>query len=500
MSLFKKIYFYAGIIVMMSFVAVSCDDTTDTLGASLTEVSDMVEIQADEFNVASKSVAANNIVSRSRDGFLGKFKDTETGNYITCNYMTQFCVMDKYQFPGLDTIYIDSTKYDATVNKRFQVEADSCTLVLYISKSIRDSLALMKVTANELSEPYEESQTYNTDFDPEAEHMVRTDAGSVHSQLTYTTSNRIYTETQRSSSTFTNRINLSLNDSYTDKQGVTYNNYGTYLMRKYYEPEHRGSFNTFYGFAHDICPGFYIKHQGGIGSIATIYKAQIIVYYKGFVEKDSIIVMNSSFAGTEEVIQKTTIKQNENVLNKLITDESCTYLMSPAGILTELTLPVDDILNEHNNDTINTVRLFVPRINNTESNDYSLSVPQTLLLIPTDSIQSFFSKGEVADYRNSYIATYSSTTNGYTYGNISLLVSNLNTKRKEAQNKGETLSDNWNKVMLIPVSTTYTTVSTSTSLLTKVTHDMSFASTKLKRGKDDSNAIKVSVIYSKFKE
>jgi hypothetical protein len=174
--------------------------------------------------------------------------------------------------------------------------------------------------------------------------------------------------------------------------------------------------------------------------------------------------------------------------------------MSPAGILTELTLPVDDILNEHDNDTINTVRLFVPRINNTESNDYSLSVPQTLLLIPTDSIQSFFSKGEVADYRNSYIATYSSTTNGYTYGNISLLVSNLNTKRKEAQNKGETLSDNWNKVMLIPVSTTYTTVSTSTSLLTKVTHDMSFASTKLKRGKDDSNAIKVSVIYSKFKE
>ena len=53
-------------------------------------------------------------------------------------------------------------------------------------------------------------------------------------------------------------------------------------------------------------------------------------------------------------------------------------------------------------------------------------------------------------------------------------------------------SANWNKVTLIPVEATYSTVSTTASqVLTKVTHDMSMSSTRL--AKDD---LKVSVIYS----
>lgn len=506
MNLYKNTRTFILYIVAACTMMTSCDDTTDTLGMSLTDNDDVVEILSNEFNVSSNSVAASKIESRTSTGYLGKVKDTETDNYITCNYMTQFRVMEEplhgknnVLFPSIDTIYIDKEKYDETVEKRKQIEADSCALILYITKTFGDSLALMKVSANEMSVPYEESETYMTDFNPEEHGMIRTGAGSIHSQMAYTTSNRVYTEKQRNATGYTKRISISLNDPYTDKDGNVYNNYGTYLMRNFYDPAHRDSYFNSYKFSHDICPGFYIKHEGGVGNVASISNAQIIVFYRAKVKEDSTIVFTASFAGTEEVIQKTNIQQNGATFETLLNDESCSYIKSPASIFTELTIPVDKVIENHELDTINTARVFIPRINDSETNDYSLSIPKTLLLLQTDSVESFFSKKKVADFRNSFIATYSSTTNGYTFSNISLLVSIMNNIKKQAIAEGKELSPNWNKVTIIPVETTYTTVSSTTQTLTKVTHDMSFASTKLKKGTDDSPNIKLSVIYSKFK-
>ena len=108
-------------------------------------------------------------------------------------------------------------------------------------------------------------------------------------------------------------------------------------------------------------------------------------------------------------------------------------------------------------------------------------------MIPTDSISDFFDNHKVANFRNTYIATYGSKTNGYTFNNISILISNLY-RKKQAGN----VSPNWNKVTLIPVETTYSTVSTSaTQVLTKVTHDMSMSSTRLMK-----DGLQISVIYS----
>lgn len=499
MNLYKNTRTLIFYIIAACALTTSCDDTTDTLGMSLTDTADIVEILSSEYNVLSNSVAASNIVSRSRTGYyIGKIKDTETDNFITCNYMTQFRAMKENLFPTIDTIYINKDKYDNSIEKYKQIEADSCELVVYISGIFGDSLAVMKVSANELTQPYEESQIYATDFNPEAQDMIRKDAGSVHSQMTYTVSNRLHTDAQRSSSKYSNNISISLNDPYTDKNGNVYNNYGTYLMRNYFDPSHTSAYKNQYRFSHEICPGFYIKHEGGIGNIATVYVAEILVYYTALVKEDSTVALTSSFAGTDEVIRKTCIQQSGQSFETLLNDNSCTYIKSPASIFTELTLPIDEVIENHEQDTINTARLFIPRVNDVESNDYALSIPQTLLLLPTDSVEAFFSKEKIADYRNSFLATYSSTTNGYTFGNISLLVSTMNNVKKEAEEQGKILSPNWNKVTIIPVEATYSTVST-TSVLTKVTHDMSFASTKLKKGSDDTQNIKLNVIYSKFK-
>ena len=468
------------------FLLGSCTEDTDTIGTSLTDLEKTFVETAATYPITSNSVKAVNVFSRSRNGYLGKAKDLETDCYLTCNYMTQMRTMGKYQYPGIDSVNINPAKYNPAIEKWKQVEADSCWLELYILSSVGDSLAPMKVSLREMSEPYEEGVTYYVDFDPEALNMIRTGKGSVNSYMTYTISNHVFSDAERAKSTFNNYISIGLNDSIYDKNDPTvkYNNYGTYLMRKFYNPETKANFLNQYKFTHNICPGFYIKHAGGIGNIATIYAARLVVAFVSNIDKKASF---SGFGGTEEVIQKSSLAQSDAELQKLIDNNACTYIKAPAGVWTELELPVEDIMKGHENDTLNTARIFIPRLNNDLQNEYAFNIPQTLLMIPTDSISDFFDNKKVANYRNTYMASYGSKTNGYTFNNISILISNLYHK-KQASN----VSANWNKVTLIPVEATYSTVSsTASQILTKVTHDMSMSSTKLVK-----DGLQVSVIYS----
>lgn len=526
-------YSFYTILAIIAMAICSCDDTTDTLGMSLTGNVNNVSVSADSFFVESHSIKAGEIVSRSSNGYTGNIKDPETGSYVTCNYMTQFTTMGEYQFPSIDNLVVDN--YDESQPKLDQIKADSCKLIVYFSGFYGDSLALMKVMAHEMSTPYEEGVAYKTDFNPINEGMIRNGNGSIHEGLSYTISNRTYSDDLRGSTSYTPNIVFTLNDEYTDKDRVTYNNYGTYLMKKFYDPDTNGHFTNVYRFTHDICPGFYFENIGGTGALGTIETSRILVYFKTIVNGQEETGI-TSFAGSEEVLRKTTIMQNEDVIDNLINEETCTYLKTPAGIFTELTLPIDKIIlgrdNEttsHENDTLNTVRLFIPRINDTSNSDYKLQMPNTLLLLPTDSVENFFANKKLADSRSSYITSYSSSTNGYTFANISQLVTKtykalgdtikLATEAKERELGVSELTDEiarsikkevaakyianhptWNKFTVIPVETTYSTLSSGSSILTKVTYDMKLRSTKLVKGSNADGNIILNVIYSKFKD
>ena len=216
---------------------------------------------------------------------------------------------------------------------------------------------------------------------------------------------------------------------------------------------------------------------------------------------DTTYVGTTSFSGTEEVLQCTHITNDKQTISSLAADNSCTYLKTPAGIFTEMTLPVDEILYNHENDTLNTAKVTLSRINNKTHGDYTLSTPTTLLLVERDSMHTFFENKKIADYKQTYLST--SSDNGYTFNNISGLIRHM----AEAKEKGlmsnpnwVALHPNWNKVVVIPVSTDYVTVG-QTQKLAKVSHDMSLTSTRLVGGSENPNqAIRISVIYSKFSD
>ncbi len=496
-------------ILLSGLFMAACTDSTDEIGSSLTKDTDAINVETKTFGIASQSVLADSVLSRNNVGYLGKVRDSETGEYITGNFMAQFFNLEGYKFPDKSNMIGTNAQGDSI---KGLVKADSCELRLFYSNHYGDSTRTMKLTAYEMGKPMTEDKNYYSDFDPLAEGYVR--EGGIAQDKVYTLTDYVLSESTRDTSIYEPYITVKLNGKYTDANGKEYDNYGTYILEKYYE--HPEYFKNAQTFRKNVVPGFYFKHKSGLGNMAYIDASQLNISYK-FAEKDSVMNGITVFWGTEEVLQTSNIANDKSTLTRLANDNSCTYLKTPSGIFTELTLPVEDIISGHENDNIAGAALTIPRINSdSPSTEYTFSIPENLLMIPKDSLYSFFENMEMYNNRTSFLATYTgmSSTNGYTFDNISNMITSMAAIDKEKR------SADWNKVVLIPVSLTTTSSSTSSSssysyyyyyyygssssssssTVTKVSHDMSLTSTKLVKGTNDDNSpLKLNVIYSRFK-
>lgn len=481
------------VLVIAALTFAACDDTTEGIGGSITNKIDNINISDSAFNVTTKSIVADSVLSRNNTGLIGKMKDPETGNYVKGDYMTQLSV--------LPTFSVDTLDYIKQANNG-SIEADSCYLLVSYNASYGDTIAPMKVTAYEMTRPMSEDKEYYSNYDAFKERWVS--ENNQHWSSNYNLSN----------TSDVKNFKIYLNKEY-KKDGKTYKNYGSYIMQTY--AEHPEYFKTNFKFLHNVCPGFYIKNVGGTGNMAKIWNTELIFYWTRHktINKDSTAVSigYNRFDGTEEVLQLNKIENDTKNLEQLANQnqQNWTYLKSPAGIFTEVTLPIEDIMKGHEKDTLNTATISFPRLNNKdEDNPYNFATPSTILMVQKDSLQSFFEKSKLADNRTSYTANYSNTgsyKNAYTFQNIANLVSAM------YKNKGK--GENWNKVVLVPVNV-ITTTQGYTTVISKINHDMSLASTRLIVGTNDpdkdyttdkktgkkvaSGPIRIKVIYSKFKE
>lgn len=484
-------YLFGAMLATMAMTA--CDDTTDTIGSSIANETDAVIVGTASFDVASQTIIPDSVLSRSATGYLGKIRDPETGAYVTGDFMTQFNTIEGNNnlFPKEDSMIVVDEAGDSVQG----VQADSCELILFFSKQYGDSTQTMKLTAHEMAKPMNEDRNYYSNFDPIAEGYIRKDG--IHQSKVYTLVD--YTEPQhlRDTTTYTPHITIRLNDPYTDKEGNTYNNFGTYILKTYYaHPEY---FKNAMTFRTHVMPGFYFEHVAGLGNMAYIDNSRMNIFFK-YQSGGSKINGIVPFWGTEEVLQTTRITNDQNTIKQLAADNSCTYLKTPSGLFTELTLPVEEIMSGHENDSIASAQIVLQRLNNATTSDYALDVPQNVLMVPEDSLYAFFENEAVYNNKTSYAAAWGAASSGYansyTFHNISGMISAMYNNKKR--------SANWNKVVIIPVQLTTTTTSSSyyssgTTTVVKVTNDMSLSSTRLVKGTATNSPIKINVIYSKFK-
>lgn len=485
----------AGIALIAGAIS-ACEEKDLNIGSTLTGSVDQLNVNAATFNVETRTVVADSvcpILLRSNTCYFGQVKDTETETYVKSEFMTQFHLLEAYQLPDIDSI--------ASKEQGLPV-ADSCLITLYLKNPLRqsDSLTAMKMNIYELAKPVEEGQQYYSNFDLRTAGYIREDSPLTRSQM-FSYENLKLTDTERKNSdsyTYTNYIILRLNDKYTDRDGKTYKNYGSYLMQTYYQ--HPEYFRNFYQFIHHVCPGFFFEIADGTGFYAQVPEISLRTFFT-IHQSDSIVKSATTLAATSEVLQTTKVTNDMDKLATIARDaDTCTYIKSPAGLFTEVTLPIDEMMAGHEQDSLMAAKIAFQRLNSNEADNDRLSKPAYLLMVERDSVESFFLNKKLTDSKRTYY-TSCSTDNTYAYTNISNLISALVKDKAEGLKHNPNWAaehPNWNKVVLIPIDLTYySNSSTGSQTVTNIDHSMVVSSTRLVGGpRNPNDPVKLSVMFT----
>ena len=475
----------ATLTALAALLVAGCDDSTSLVG--IPPKGEEVYSSHGTFQVYTHSRAMDSVLAGSTRSYLGSIDDPETGTRVKASFAAQFHTFENYSFPKLEQMFPDDGQEHPIGN----VRCDSVEVRLYFDSYYGAKNAPLKLEIYPLDKTHvlSEEEDYYTDTD--LEQFVQPGSAPLATKV-FTPEDYNLADAERLSSTHTDNVRIMLPDSV-----------GSRIMRDYYtHPEY---FKDSYSFIRKVLPGFLFKIKSGNGSMLSIEASTLNIYftYHDKEKRDSTLSALARFAATPEVIQSTQFS-NDN-MQELVNEDSCTYLKTPAGILTEVRLPISEIYKGHETDSVSRAQLTFTRYNNTSASTQALGIPQSLLMVRKQAMHSFFKKRKVSDSKSSYTTSYSSTYNTYTFSNICRLIS-LCQREKENGMRQERLSEeaweqkhpDWNRVVLVPVSISTTTDSYGNTHQVSVTHDMSMNSVRLLGG--PHNPISMQVIYSRFKQ
>lgn len=479
----------------VAFLLISCSEDTGSLGVYSQQ--DAIETSDGIFGILSSSIPNSNVPASSTACYLGRVIDPETDQAVTATFAAQFHTFENYSFP--DEVHIIKTDdaYKADDNGFL---CDSIQILLFIKSTFGDKNNPMKIKVQHLSMSEDKLLTEGEKLYTNTDLSKFVDTGKEAITKVITATDYIRTDEQRSSSNYVDNIRIVLDRKYGDD-----------IIKKYYS--NPAYFRNSYNFIRNVCPGFLFSTTSGIGTMLQLEVCTLDLYfsYKMDAYPDSTISAICRFAATPEVIQSTQFESSDlsSLVNAMNADKSdTTMLKTPAGICTELILPIDEIFRGHESDSISRASFTLQRINNQDDDakddDYALGIPQNILLVRKQNFQNFFDNHEVSDSRQSFTTSFQPTYNCYTFDNISKLITYCQHEKlagmkalKQTEEDWENNHPDWNHVVLVPVTVSTTTNSNGEVSQVSVNQDMSLCSTKLVRGTTDS-PIKMQVVYSRF--
>jgi len=430
--------------LLLGIIYMACNDTIGRVGLAMQPENDKVNVFDTTVYITARTIEVDSIYAKTPNGFLGEFYDPSYGN-IKSSFICQY-------YPSIGFPYLDSI-----VNGKI----DSVRLNIYYSNLIGDSLAPMEVSVYPVVKALDNN--YYTDANPE-------DYCDMSQPLAK------YGFTAR---------NMNISDSLMQ---VWRTNTGYYsyisiplpvkLGQDYLDKVKNGELTNIDDFL-SFFPGTYITTTYGTGCMLPVDLTQIYLYYTRLTstlmdengnDSTGYVVSSASFTVTQEIIQLNSF-ENKNPAFLTAPDTSKAYLKTPAGVFTELTIPIKEIVKGIGQKKFSSVALSLKAYPNNEDWDYSLQFPgmstslvptlssdgttgasAKLLLIQPDSVANFFEMKKVADGQTTFTAQFNPSTYTYDFTNIANLVQSA---IDQAPDQDLTL---W----VIPVQTTWVQQATST--------------------------------------
>ena len=178
------------------------------------------------------------------------------------------------------------------------------------------------------------------------------------------------------------------------------------------------SFNAFW-------PGMYVTTTFGSGNILTISSSYMTIYYQyavtGSAGQDSLVQGSEIFSTTKEVIQLSRFKNTD--LDQLLTpNDTYGYIKSPAGVCLRVTFPITQMAPVMKERIVNDFPLSLKAMPQEEW-QYALTPPSYLMILPEDSVQTFFENAQVENNKTAFLSeAYDSSTRTYSFPNLATLI------------------------------------------------------------------------------
>lgn len=462
---------YLPLVALLVGCLYSCDDETPGIGNFVQE-NEKIAALATSFDITTHTQKMDSVYSRMATAYLGKYTDPLYGDF-TADFIAQINCPENFQFPA------------------YTQSIEDVELQLFYKSYFGDSTSVLRMRVDTLNTVIKDYGTdkslYYTSFQPE---KYYNSTGTSMAEQSYTAEDFSVPAGTRKATTYIHHISIPLGKNMAD-----------YLYTKYNQD--KKNFKDANAFINNVLKGFYVHTTGGQGSI--LYLSSVVLNMKTkYLEKrkstgvvDSVAYRDIKFWASKEIFTSTKFSHSSK-LKTLIEDTNCTYLKTPAGLYTELTLPIEEMYAKHSTDTLNAVTLSLQRYNEVElSGAFKLATPSSILLIRKSDMYKFFEENRLPDSETSFLSSFNATTNSYNFSQLNRLISKIFAEKK----KGSTDED-LNKLVAIPVNLEVKKeVDQSTrkevERVVGVSHNMDISSAKLVGGKDK---LKLSLIYTKVKK
>ncbi len=557
------------LIALLAITFFGCDDNTAGLGLGMFPGSDQnINGKLTTYDVTTESVPAGQIYAMSNIGYVGKFTDDLFGTY-QAGFLSELNCTKGMTFPGVynGTAFDGNNKLTQTMvgedgdakdkediefvyegeegNSKIIGNIHTIELYLWYSSYFGDSLTASRLSVYELGgdnkETLNKDNAYYTNIDPDDFY----DPQNILGTKAYTAVDLSVKDSIRKLKTYVPSVHVSFNHDAAMRIGKK-------IIKEAYE----SGANFDRDKLKKAFEGIYVKGDYGDGTILYIDDVQMNVVYKCYAidsikgtilpkqvveegeSKDSTYYGYRMFNSTREVIQANSLDNDQAAIEERIKNPDLTYIKSPAGIFTQITIPVSEIAEKLQGDTLNAVKLGIPIYNETNEKKFGMTKPRSVLLIRKKYKDTFFEKNQLSDGTISSLFDYSNNTlsfTQYTFNNITQMINNCLADREAAKNllpmtfkvtdpvtnveeiktatkieEWEEYSE-WNKFVLIPVLVTKDASSsnsyygTSANIIS-IQHDLKPGYVRLKGGTkkgsdgkpDPNNVLKLEVVSTNF--
>lgn len=427
MNLFK----FSGCLLILAFFTVfsACEDTTTTIGSSITTGEVEITVDTFYFNLNAKPVEVDRFDAKSGNLMIGSIQNPKYGS-LACSFVTRFMCAATLDIP----------------DSLFKTErVDSCKLLMGAERSniVGDSLAPQSLAVYILDKQLPSDITNN--FDPEGFYNPSQPLATKN----YTVSGMAVNDSLFYANKFVEiSVPLPLE-------------FGKTIFEKYKnEPE---IFQWPQNMAKDFLPGIFVKPTFGNGCVANIYTLYTAVYFHSL--EDKKVVENGDtilkqvhinnvvypFSVSPEVLSSNNISYEpaKVVKEKNMNNDGQVVVTTPGGYIASYDFPAQALIdrfyekNAHLS-TVNDLALYIPADYFDETKE--IATAANILMVKASEYDNFFEENKVPDNLTAFTGVYDNKNGRYYFGGLRNYFLELLSKDK--------LTSEDTTFMLVPVEIT----------------------------------------------